>query len=220
MNAHCQPLRLVLVDDHPLVRTGIRTSLQHNLGEVRIEEAGHAAAALALIATHRPHLVLLDVNLPGVNGLDLARQIRALNHEVKLLMVAADADPWTVNEAIEAGASGFVAKTNSGNLLPEAVRSVLAGKVFLCPDSQAALLRAEPSGNTGAEPPGPAVLSQREREVLRCLAHGENTKTIATLLRISPKTVETHRQHIQRKLGTSSVAFLTRYAIRHGLTTV
>jgi len=158
------------------------------------------------------------VNLPGTNGLDLARQIRQRDRHARILMVAADADPWTVNEALAAGAAGFVAKTNSSDQLPAAIEAVLAGRTFLCPDSQAALQRAENQAEALAEPPGPAVLSTREREVLRCLAHGENTKTTADLLRISPKTVETHRSHIMRKLRTNSIAALTRYAIRHGLT--
>lgn len=218
MSAERKTLRVLLVDDHPLVRDGLRAALQHQFADLRIQEAGAAAAALVSLAADRPDLVLLDVNLPGMNGLDLARQIRAVDPKIKVLMVAADLDPWTVNEALEAGASGFVAKTNSAVTLPEALRVVLSGGVFLCPEAQAALQRSEQHGVAGSELPGPAILSTREREVLRYLAHGENTKTIAALLQISPKTVETHRQHILRKLGTNNVAALARYAIRHGLT--
>ena len=217
MSAQRAPLRVLLVDDHPLVRDGLRVALRRHSAELCIEEAGCASEALALMAARRPHLLLLDVNLPGTNGLDLARQIRAVDGKIKVLMVAADVDPWTVHEALAAGASGFVAKTNSGAVLPEAMRVVLSGGVFLCPDAQAALQRAERGGTSTVEPPGPAVLSTREREVLRYLAHGENTKSIAALLQISPKTVETHRQHILRKLRLDNLASLTCYAIRHGL---
>jgi DNA-binding NarL/FixJ family response regulator len=218
VSAEGSPLHVLLVDDHPLLRDGLRAALQHQFADLRIEEAGAAAEALAIIAVGPPHLALLDVNLPGTNGLDLARQIRAVDPKIKVLMVAADLDPWTVNEALQAGASGFVAKTNSGATLPEALRVVLSGGIFLCPDAQAALQRSEQHGVAGSELPGPAILSTREREVLRYLAHGENTKNTAALLQISPKTVETHRQHILRKLGTNNVAALARYAIRHGLT--
>lgn len=214
------PLKLLLVDDHPLVRMGIRTVLKRHFAHAQIGEAGSAPEALAHLETHQPHLALVDVNLPGVNGLDLARRIQALARPCKLLMVAADTDAWTVREALDAGASGFVAKTNSGAVLPQAVRAVLGGAVFLCPESQQALQEAEQRGGHDPEPPGPAILSTREREVLRYLAHGQNTKMIAHLLQISPKTVETHRQHITRKLRTNSVAALARYAIRHGLTHV
>ena len=160
------------------------------------------------------------MNLPGESGIELARRIRGVDKRIKLLMVAAEAEPWTVKETLEAGASGFVTKTRSADFLGQAMKAVLAGQVFLCADSQAALRRAESRAGPAAKPPGPAVLSTREREVLRYLAHGENTKTIASLLQVSPKTVETHRQHILRKLGTNSVGALTRYAIRHGLTTL
>ena len=211
--------RVLLVDDHPLVRDGLRAVLRQVLPQARIAEAGSGPEALQKLATDRPHLVLLDVNLPGMNGLDLAREIRAADPRIKLLMVAGEADPWTVREALAAGASGFVAKTCAATCLAEAVLAVLSGREFLCEDSQAALLRGGQQPGLAHEMPGPSVLSRREREVLRYLAHGENTKTIAALLEISPKTVETHRQHIMRKLGTNSVAALARYAIRHGLAT-
>jgi DNA-binding NarL/FixJ family response regulator len=217
VSAEGQPLRMLLVDDHPLVRAGIRAALRQQLGHLRIEEAGRATEALAMMAAHRPQIVLLDINLPGTNGLDLARRIRLVDSRIKVLMVAADVDPWTVNEAMEAGASGFVAKTNSAALLPAAIDAVLAGRTFLCPDSQVALRRLEDRANVAVEPPSPAVLSSREREVLRYLAHGKNTKTTADLLGISPKTVETHRNHIMRKLRLDNLANLTYYAIRHGL---
>lgn len=213
-----QSFHVLLVDDHPIVRTGLRTVLRLRHPTASIEEAGSAAEANVILAARRPDIILLDVNLPGTNGLDLARQILERDRRAKILMVAAEADPWTVNEALQSGVLGFVAKTNSGDMLPEAVSQVLAGKVFVCPDAQRTLQRAERGEGTATEPPGPAVLSQREREILLYLAHGENTKAIAALLGISANTVQTHRQHIMRKLCTDNVAALTRYAIRHGLT--
>jgi DNA-binding NarL/FixJ family response regulator len=210
-------LRLLLVDDHPLVRTGIAASLRRAFRGLQIQEAGCAADCLELMASFRPDLALLDVNLPGTNGLDLAQKLQALDKGTKILIVAADADPWTVSEALRAGATGFLAKSNSAELLAHAVRAVLAGQVFLCPDARSALRRAEPPRAAGGAPPGPAVLSSREREVLRHIALGQNTKSIAFSLGISPKTVETHRQHILRKLRLQSVADLTRYAISHGM---
>lgn len=210
--------RVLLVDDHPLVRDGLRAALRRILPDGRFEEAGSAAEALERVAAVRPHLVLLDVNLPDGNGLHLAREIRAAEPRARLLMVAGEVDPWTIRESLEAGASGYMAKTNSGACLAEAVREVLGGGEFLCADSRAALDKVAGVAPAAEDLPGIAVLSQREREVLRHLAHGENTKEIAAILGISPKTVETHRQHITRKLGTSSIAVLTRYALRHGLT--
>jgi DNA-binding NarL/FixJ family response regulator len=210
-------LRILVVDDHPLVREGLRTAIRATFATALVEEAGSAPQALASISAGHPDLILLDVNLPGENGIDLARRIRTTDKRVKLLMVAGEADPWSVKEALEAGASGFVTKTRSADFLGQAMNTVLEGETVLCSDAQAALQRAELRSEAATEPPGPAVLSEREREILRHLAHGDNTKTVARSLQISPKTVETHRQHIMRKLGVNSVAALTRYAVRHGL---
>ncbi|MFO1475093.1 MAG: response regulator transcription factor [Verrucomicrobiota bacterium] len=207
---------IVLVDDHPMVRTGMRISLEHHLPGSQIHEANNAAETRLHFATHQPDLVVLDVHLPGKNGLDLAAEIRAASPRTRILMFAADADPWTVNQAMKAGASGFVAKTNSAQLLPAAVDAVLAGQLYLCPQSRAALQNATDSPTAPPEP-GPSALSPREREVLRCIAQGINTKSTAIQLQISPKTVETHRQNIMRKLAIDNVASLTRYAIRHNL---
>jgi len=209
--------RILLVDDHPLMRAGLRSEIHVTLPAALVSEAEDASTALASISACRPELILLDVNLPGENGIDLARKIRAMDKRAKILMVAGEADAWTVNEALEAGASGFMSKTRSAEFLAQAISAVLKGEIFLCPDAQAALQSVETCGGTTNEPPGPAILSAREREVLKYLAHGENTKTIASLLKVSPKTIETHRQHIMKKLALPSVAGLTRYAIRHGL---
>ena len=172
------------------------------------------------ISSFQPHLVLLDVNLPDTNGLELAQKIRPTNAQVKLLMVAGEVDPWTVQRALDIGVNGFMAKVNSGTCLAKAVLTVLEGRVFLCDDSQASLEQSRRHGALARNQPGPAILSRRERELLRYLAHGESTKSIASLLEISPKTVETHRQHIMQKLGTNNIAALACYAIRHGMMTV
>jgi DNA-binding NarL/FixJ family response regulator len=213
-------MRILVVDDHPLVRDGMRAGIRLIFPTALIAEAGSAPEALATISAQPLDLVLLDVNLPGQNGIDLARRIRAANKHVKILVVAGEADPWTVNEAIEVGVSGFMTKTRSADFLQQAIQAVLEGKIVLCPDSEAALQRAEHGSGAATEPPGPSVLSERERQVLKHIAHGENTKTTASLLQISPKTVEAHRQHIMGKLGLQSVVALTHYAIRHGLTPI
>lgn len=210
-------VKILLVDDHPMVRTGVRATLQHHLPSATLYEADCAADACAVARSASPQIVLMDVHLPGTNGLDLVRTLRVRHRRIKVLMVAADTDPWTVGEALDAGAMGFLSKAASGDLLPAAIRTVLSGGVFLCPDSQLALRRYEERGDAFREAPAPAVLSVREREILCYLANGENTKNIAALLNISPKTVETHRMNITRKLGTNSVAALVRYSIRHGL---
>ncbi len=211
-----QPWRILLVDDHPLIRDGLRAALHRWLPQARITEAGDAVAALEQGGAHPPQLVLLDVHLPGLSGLELLRRFRTVWPQVRVLMVAGEADAWTVREALAAGALGFVAKTRTAQCLPEALAALIEGREFLCPDCRLALEKAGTSKSGGVEP-GPSVLSEREREVLVWLARGENTKSIASALSISPKTVETHRSHVMRKLGVDSVAALTRYAIRHGI---
>ncbi len=216
-----QPLRVLLVDDHPLMRLGVRGALQPQFPEAQIEEVSCAAEALAVVFLRRPDLALVAVNLPGMNGLDLARQIRAGHPGIRLLVLAGEVDSWMVDEALKAGISGFITKADSGKTLPEAIRAVMAGRLFLSRDAHAALRRLESGGPDSPVPTrSPVVLSSREREVLLHLARGENTKSIAASLRISPKTVETHRRHLCAKLGTNNVATLTRYAIRQGLTPV
>lgn len=212
------PTSFLIVDDHPLLRIGIRTTLLARYVEARIDEAGDAEEALSKFDSCRPDLVLLDIQLPGINGLDLARRLLARDRDLKILMVAPEADPWTIDEALRAGASGFLSKTNAPDILPGAIETVTAGQVFLCPEATRAVARAQGRKPEPPEAPGPAILTQREREVLSGLVHGDTNKAVAARLGISPKTVETHRSHIAVKLRTSSVADLTRYAIRHGLT--
>lgn len=213
-----EPWRVLIVDDHPLIRDGLRGNLKRVLPNARIEDAGNAEEAQRTAGTLQPQLILLDVNLPGMSGLELARRFRATHSEAPVLMIAGDADPWTVREALALGASGFLSKTRTAEVLGEAVLTVLRGERFLCEDSRNIGPRVAPSPNPPQPEPGPAVLSDRERQILRYLVHGENTKGIADSLDISPKTVETHRIHIMRKLGIDNIAALTRYAIRHGVT--
>jgi len=212
--------RVLVVDDHPLVRDALRSVLQQVVPGAVVDDAGTAPEALHKIAEQMPDLALLDVNLPGMSGIELARQIQASKGKTKLLVISAESDPWTVQQALQAGAFGFLAKASSTDELIQAITAVLLGETYLSQEAQAALQRAEEQNLNTVDPPGPAVLTTREREILIYLAKGENTKNIASLLSISPKTVETHRQHITRKLRTSSVAALARYALRHGLTSL
>lgn len=214
-----QAWRVLVVDDHPLIRDGLRAALRRWLPGARIDEAGDGEAALASVARQVPQLVLMDIHLPGVNGLEVLVRILANHPRVRVLMIAGEADGWTVRQAMAKGAAGFVAKTRTAEVLAKALEEVLQGRTFLCPDCLEAMEQVVSSAG-GREEPGPSVLSDREREVLVLLARGENTKSIASALSISPKTVETHRSHLMRKLGMDSVASLTRYAIRHGITSV
>lgn len=209
--------RVLIVDDHPLIRDGLRAVLERHGAGFHLTEAGTAAEALALAMQIRPQLVLLDINLPGMNGLDLIQRLRKQQPQARLLVIAGEADPWTVREAMAGGASGFLAKANTAGHLLAAIRAVQCGGQYLCPDARAAWEAAPPASAPASEPPGPAALSRREIEVLKRIALGETTQSIALALGISPKTVESHRRNILRRLRLQSVQDLTRYAIRHGL---
>lgn len=209
------PLFLI-VDDHPLMRQALHATIGAAFKAARIQEAGSGGEAVRNCRDLVPDLVLLDVNLQGENGLEIARRLLAEHCRLKVLIVAAEADPRVVREALDLGALGFVDKACSAEFLLEAVTAALEKRVFLCPQARHSLRRREGEQDNAALAE-PAGLSRREGEVLKCLAQGENTKSTAFLLKISPKTVETHRQHIMRKLGLESIAALTRYAIRQGI---
>jgi DNA-binding NarL/FixJ family response regulator len=210
-------MRVLLVDDHPIVRDGLRLAIQKSFPEAHLCEAGNGTDALAQIETSRPHLVVLDINMPGMNGLDVARRIRAMRQPPKILVLAGEIDPWTVSQALQAGVSGYMCKTNAAARLEEALATIWAGKLFLCQDASNALRQAQSRSSGQPNLPSPVVLSSREREVLKQLTLGETTKAIAMNLQISPKTVEAHRRHLMRKLGLDNIAALTHYAIYHGL---
>jgi DNA-binding NarL/FixJ family response regulator len=210
-------MRVLLVDDHSVVREGLRAVLRRLMPGASVAEAETAAQALAQATTSAPDLVLVDINLPGMSGLELLRRFHAAQPLAKLLVVAGEADPWTVHQALQAGAAGYLLKTNASDHLPQALQAVRLGKRFLSPEAAVALARAEEESGRETEPPGLAALSSREQQVLKGLARGQTTRAIALDLQVSPKTVETHRSHIMSKLRLDSVAALTRYAIRHGL---
>lgn len=211
-------MRILLVDDHPMVRAGLRAVLRNRLPVARIAEAGTGAEALSRARTWKPDLVLLDLNLPGMNGLDVSRRLRAVAESMRVLIVAAEVNPWTVREALAAGASGYLVKTCAVDELRTAIRSIMDGRVYLCHEAEAVLRQADPEcAVPPAEPPGVAVLSRREQQVLQRIAIGQTTIGIAADLHVSPKTIEAHRRHVMIKLGLDNVAALTRYAIRHGL---
>ncbi len=217
MSARPLPHRILLVDDHPLVLAGMRMTLVPRFPEVRIREARTAGEALERIRHEVPDVVLLDVRLPGLSGLDLLPRLRVHRQTMRVLMIAADADPWAIDQALRGGAVGFVAKGCAGETLCLAVETVVRGERFLCDESRRALDRVAPGPGLAESAPGPAVLSPREMVVLRHLAHGDNSKMIAGTLGISSKTVDSHKQHIQRKLSLGTPAMLVRYALRHGL---
>lgn len=217
------PIRVLVCDDHAVVREGIRHVLEAEPGVVVVAEAGNAAQALALAAEHRPDVIVLDVSMPGESGLRAAPRLREAAPEARILIMSMHDNAEYVREGVRAGASGYLLKDGAAAELRLAVRAVHAGgSYFSTPAAQGLSgvgsaasderdARAA-DGDTAAAPPID-VLTARERDVLDGIARGLTNKEIAAELGISHRTVETHRESLMRKLGIRTVAGLTRYVM-------
>lgn len=208
-------VRLVLADDHRLLREALAELLAR---EPDLEVAGEAATAreaLEQVERARPDVLVLDIGLPDMSGIEVARRLR--QSRTKVLMLSAHADKRFVQEALKAGAAGYLSKGAARTELADAVRAVASGKSYLSPEVAAPFVRGLREAEQGAPPPS-SVLAPREREVLVLIAEGARSAQIAARLRIKVGTVEAHRRNIARKLGLHTVADLTKYALREGLT--
>ncbi len=205
---------ILLVDDHSVVRAGLRAILERDPLACSIIEAADIAQALRAATRTPPRLIILDLSLPDGTGLRLLAELPRPAPPV--LVLSMHADRRYVCDALRAGAQGYLAKENASEELPQAVRALLAGQGYLGP-GVARLVIEELRRSPGLAPSPPPALSPRETEVLRDLAQGLSTKEIGARLGLSPKTIEARRVHIMRKLQLGSVADITRFAIRHGL---
>ena len=200
------PVRLLLVDDHPLVRDGLRARLGAVPGFEVAGEAGTAAEALAQVDTLQPQIVLMDVGMKEVNGIDLTALLLERHPALQVLMLSMYDNPEYVQRALQAGARGYVLKDAPAAEIVAAIEAVAAGGTFLSPAVSKRLFR-----NQVPKP----VLSAREGEILSALAKGLSSKQIARELDLSVRTVETHRQNIKRKLDLEGQAELIKYAVEH-----
>jgi DNA-binding NarL/FixJ family response regulator len=208
--------RILLVDDHELMREGLRSILESEENVEIIGEASSGREAVALSRTLEPDVVVMDVGMRDLNGIDATRQIVGELPAVKVIALSSHADSRYVSAMLEAGACGYVLKANAYADLREALQAARQGKSYLCADVTKGVVDASLHGSRGAVEP--SVLSEREREVLQLLAEGLTSPGIGKRLFIATSTVETHRRSIMRKLGIHSVADLTKWAIREGLT--
>jgi two-component system, NarL family, response regulator NreC len=207
-------ISVVIVDDHAVVRSGLRLLLESE-EDIHVEdEGGTADDAVRLARLHKPDVVLLDVTMPGRSGLEVTGEIKEAAPGASILILSMHDDPSYVREAFAAGASGYLLKEAVDADLVAAVREVAAGAHYVHPvlGARLAAAEAEAAATAAADP-----LSDREREVLRLLALGHTNQEIAKMLYISVRTAETHRAHIMQKLRLSTRAELVRYALQHGL---
>lgn len=211
------PITLVLADDHAVVRDGLRALLEAEGDLLIVAEAADGLEALDLVRRHRPDVLVLDLVMPGMNGLEVSRQAPQASPKTKVVVLSMHADEAYVVQALTAGALGYVLKRSTGGELVHAIREALAGRRYLsAPLSDSLIeaylrkLRADQSDSSGS-------LTTREREVLQLAAEGYTSTEIAQRLVISPRTVEMHRSNMMQKLGLHSHSDLVRYALQRGL---
>ncbi len=207
-----QATTILVVDDHPIVRAGCRQLIMQ-LQNVKVIEAETGEEGYRLFQESYPDMVLLDITLPGIGGLEVLRRIRANRENAKVLMFSMHEDPVFASRAMQAGAKGYITKNNAADHLVGAVEDVLAGKTYLSPDvaQQLAML------NIGAGTSALSDLSRRELEILRLLGEGKSMTEISGVLGISYKTVANNLTQIKSKLAITKTAELMRFAISHGL---
>jgi DNA-binding NarL/FixJ family response regulator len=213
-------IQVLLADDHKIVRDGLRVLIERCHDMQVIAEAEDGRKAIQLARKHKPDVVIMDISMPGLNGIDATRQILDEAPGTKVIALSMHSDKQFVDGMLRAGAVGYLLKDCAADELIQCIRIVLSGRICLSPGITGFLVN-EYLHPTRDEVLAPRTeLSVREREVLQLIAEGGSTKDIANSLHISIKTVETHRKNIMEKANLHSVAELTKYAIRHGLTSV
>ena len=214
-----KPIAVLLAEDHTIVREGFRKMLEMEKDFTIVAEAQNGRLAIGLANKFKPDVVLMDIAMPLLNGLEATRQIIKAHPAAKILMLSAHSDDAYVQSAIDAGAKGFLLKQTSAHDVSHAIREVYQGKTFFSPSIARHFNRLNPllPGSSAALRPKAAKLTSREMEVLQLIAEGKANKETASELGIGIKTVEKHREHLMEKLDIHDTAGLTRYAISAGI---
>ena len=213
-------IRILLVDDHKILRDGIRSLLKGYDDMEIVGEAADGRAAIRLVKELSPDVVIMDISMPDLNGIDATRKIIADNPNVRIIALSMHYDKQFISETFKAGASGYLIKDSAFDELEHAVRIVMDGKTYINPQIASLVVESLVSQSTPSRRKAFSLLTEREREVLQHIAEGKSTKQIATDLSVSAKTIESHRRQVMGKLNIRNVADLTKYAIREGLTSV
>jgi DNA-binding NarL/FixJ family response regulator len=216
--ARDQTIEVLIIDDHAMMADGIASILDHAPGMRVVGQATSGQEGLAKARRLAPDVAIIDVAMPGLNGMEAARKIHAADPAIAMLAVSMHADERYVNGMLDAGARGYVLKTCNASELLEAIASVHRGRYHITSELTHVLVERSRAGHNDSRRAACATLTPREREVLQLLAEGLSSKEIAAKLGLVLKTVDTHRTNIIRKLDLHSIAELTKYAIREGLT--
>jgi DNA-binding NarL/FixJ family response regulator len=210
-------LRILIADDHEVARRGVRSLLESHAGWEVCGEAADGREAVNAAARLKPDLVLLDIGMPGLNGLDATRQILAADPDIRVLILTMHDSEQVVREVLAAGARGFLLKSDAGRDLVVAVEALQNRRTFFTTKVAQLVLEGYLRPAPENDRPARSVLTPREREVIQLLAEGKTTKEVATTLNLSVKTAETHRTNLMRKLDLHSVVDVTLYAVRNGI---
>lgn len=213
-------IRILLADDHKITRQGLRSLLEKQQDMEVVAEAEDGRTAVRLAGELSLNVVIMDVTMPDLNGVEATRQIVSQSPDVKIIALSMHSDTLFVTEMLRSGASGYLLKDCAFEELARAIHAVVAGKTYLSPSVSGVVVDDYLHRLSKADFSDSQVLTDREREVLQLLAEGKSTKQIALKLHISVKTVETHRRQMMNKLDIHTVAELTKYAIRKGLTSL
>ena len=215
-------LRILIADDHGLLRRGVRTILQARRGWKIVGEAANGREALEKTLKLKPDVAVLDISMPELDGLEVTRQIRKSLPDVKVLVLTMHESVQMIRKALDAGATGYLLKSDLINHLPKAVKAVAENKCFLTPKISEIILQGfiNAGNNPNEVKPADPRITPREMEIIRLLAEGKSNKELATQLGISVRTVEAHRGKIMLKLGLHSLAELIHYAMRNEIISV
>lgn len=210
-------VKIIIADDHKIMRDGLRNMLDKEPGMEVVAEATNGREALRLAEQLRPDILVMDISMDDLNGIDATRSLVNKGLGTRVVALSMHADKRFVAGMFEAGAMAYLLKECSYEELIQAIRQVMSGRTYLCSMISGVMIRDYIQRMRKNEP---SLLSPREKEILQLMAEGSTTKRIADQLKVSVKTVETHRQHIMDKLNIYSIAELTKYAIKEGITSL
>jgi len=213
-------VKILLVGRHAMLREGLRSLLQNKLDFEVVGEAADGPTAVRLARQLKPEIAVMDVDMPGMDGIDATRRLTNESHPVKVIAISKSLERNFISEILRAGASGYIPKESAFHHLVTAIETVRTGEVYLCSKTTNVLVNDYIRGHFLADYPSDGSLTKREREVLKLLAEGKPSKEIALIKDVSVKTVDATRRRIMQKLNIESFAHLIKYAIREGLTSV
>jgi DNA-binding NarL/FixJ family response regulator len=209
--------RILIVDDHQVLRDGLRVSLNQQSGMEVIGETGDGETAIRLMRELQPDVIIMDVGMAGMSGIDATRRIHADCPDIKIIALSMYPKTTFITEMLKAGASGYILKENAFSSVVEGIQRVVAGKRYLCARSAGLLAEDYAQGQSKS---GPSALTDKERKILKLLAEGKPSKEIALLMGLSAKSIDHYRRQIMDKLKVGSIAELVKIAIREGLTSL